>query len=220
MEISQTAATAIAASPPPGSAAQVSPGADFGTFLSLLTAQVRNQDPLNPVSSDDFATQLATFSGVEQQVRSNELLKGIAERLGAGDMAGLAGWIGLELRAPVAARFDGDPLTVSVQPPEGAETARLIVRDAAGREVQRLALEPGPQEMLWPGRDAAGAPLPAGFYRFEVEGLRAGQQIGSLPAEVYATVREVRLSDGQPELVLDGGETLRPENVSALRRPG
>ena len=41
---------------------------DFQTFLTMLTTQLQNQDPLNPVESSDFAVQLATFSGVEQQV--------------------------------------------------------------------------------------------------------------------------------------------------------
>lgn len=219
MDISQTAATAIAATPLTDSATQVPLTSDFNTFLNLLTAQVRNQDPLNPVSSDDFATQLATFSGVEQQVRGNELLRGIADRLGSGDVAGLAGWIGLELRAPAAARFDGAPVQVLPLLPEGADTGQLVVRNADGQIVQRLALESGQASLLWPGLDASGAPLPAGLYRFEVEGLRGGQVIGSRPAEIYATVREVRLTDGRPELVLEGGETLRPENVAALRQP-
>jgi len=220
MEISQTAATAIAATPPADPAPQIPLTSDFNTFLNLLTAQVRNQDPLNPVSSDDFATQLATFSGVEQQVRSNALLQGIADRLGSGDVAGLAGWIGLELRAPAAARFDGTPVQVLPRLPEGAESGQLLVRDADGRTVQRLPLAPGAESLLWPGLDAAGNPLPPGLYSFEVEGLRGGEVIAVRPVEIYATVREVRLVDGRPELVLEGGETLTPENVAALRQPG
>lgn len=219
MEISQTAATAIAATPLTAPDTTIPLTSDFNTFLNLLTAQVRNQDPLNPVSSDDFATQLATFSGVEQQVRGNELLRGIAERLGAGDVSGLAGWIGLEIRAPAAARFDGAPVQVLPRLPDGAETGQLVVRNADGQAVQRLAIEPDQESLLWPGLDAAGTPLPAGLYRFEVEGSRGGQVIGSRPAEIYATVREVRLTGGRPELVLEGGETLLPENVAALRQP-
>ena len=43
-------------------------GGDFETFLKMLTTQIRNQDPLNPMEGSEFAVQLATFSGVEQQV--------------------------------------------------------------------------------------------------------------------------------------------------------
>ena len=50
---------------------------DFETFLKMLTVQMQNQDPLNPVDSSDYAVQLATFSGVEQQAQTNDLLKGL-----------------------------------------------------------------------------------------------------------------------------------------------
>ena len=52
-------------------------GNDFNTFLVMLTTQLQNQDPLNPIESSDYAVQLATFSGVEQQVRTNQLLQEI-----------------------------------------------------------------------------------------------------------------------------------------------
>jgi hypothetical protein len=49
-------------------------GSDFETFLKMLTTQMKNQDPLNPVESSEYAVQLATFSSVEQQVLTNDLL--------------------------------------------------------------------------------------------------------------------------------------------------
>ena len=69
---------------------------DFETFLRMLTAQMKNQDPLNPVESADFATQLATFSGVEQAVLTNDLLRGLSLQIG---VSGLASWVGKEVRA-------------------------------------------------------------------------------------------------------------------------
>jgi flagellar hook assembly protein FlgD len=51
--------------------------ADFETFLKMLTAQIQNQDPMNPIDSSDYATQLATFSSVEQQVLANSYLENI-----------------------------------------------------------------------------------------------------------------------------------------------
>jgi flagellar basal-body rod modification protein FlgD len=55
---------------------------DFETFLRMLTVQMKNQDPLNPIESSDFAVQLATFSGVEQQVKTNDLLTKLADSFG------------------------------------------------------------------------------------------------------------------------------------------
>lgn len=219
MDIAQTASTALAAAPVTEPARQIITS-DFDTFLKLLTTQIRNQDPLNPVSAEDFATQLATFSGVEQQVRGNTLLEGIAARLGGSEITALAAWVGLEVRAPASTQFTGAPVTVHLPPHEGAEAAQLAVFDAAGNRVETLALPPGADTTLWPGSTATGAPAPEGFYRFELEMLSGGKVVASLPAEVFTPVREARTGPEGAFLVLAGGETLAPAQVSSLRRPG
>ena len=65
------ATTSSAASGGGFSSAGAGAGADFQTFLTMLTAQLKNQDPLSPMESTDFAIQLATFAGVEQQALGN-----------------------------------------------------------------------------------------------------------------------------------------------------
>ena len=95
---------------PPVQAAQPAPApvinSDFETFLKMLTTQLKNQDPLNPIESSDFAVQLATFSSVEQQVMTNDLLTGLSGQMGQMGMAQLASWVGMEERAPMPAQFD------------------------------------------------------------------------------------------------------------------
>ena len=66
-------ARAAGKAPPDGGSANEMAG-DFETFLKLLTAQLRNQDPLQPMDSTEFVAQLASFSAVEQQVRANDRL--------------------------------------------------------------------------------------------------------------------------------------------------
>ena len=68
---------------------------DYETFLKMLTVQMQNQDPLNPVEASDFAAQLANFSAVEQQVLTNNLLTSIEARLAATGVSQLAGWVGM-----------------------------------------------------------------------------------------------------------------------------
>ncbi len=99
--------------------------ADFETFLSLLTAQMRNQDPLKPLESTEFVAQLASFSAVEQQIRSNERLDEIFDALSGGPGAGLADWIGMEAETTAAARHEGGPLDLKVSPAAGADRAAL-----------------------------------------------------------------------------------------------
>ena len=99
MDVAQTTTTAFSAAS--GATTTKTPNAkavlssDFETFLKMLTVQMENQDPLNPVESTEFATQLATFSGVEQQVQTNDLLKSLGAQLGAMNVSQLSGWVGM-----------------------------------------------------------------------------------------------------------------------------
>ena len=67
MEIGQNLHGLAPAANSQSTAAKAMINSDFETFLKMLTAQMENQDPLNPIESSDYAVQLATFSGVEQQ---------------------------------------------------------------------------------------------------------------------------------------------------------
>jgi flagellar basal-body rod modification protein FlgD len=196
-------------------------GSDFETFLRMLTAQIRNQDPLSPMQSTEFAAQLATFASVEQQVRANEQLAGLSAQLGVSTMAQLADWIGMEARVSAPVQFTGAPVTLTPNPPLLADKVQLVVRDAAGREVQRQDLPLTADPIDWVGTDATGAPLPIGRYRFEMESFARGETLAVQPVEHYATVREARGNgSGGIDLVFDGGVSVAASAASALRRPG
>lgn len=219
--MSITPISSPAASSPAASSQAASTGltSDYQTFLKMLTAQMQNQDPLNPMEASDFAVQLATFSGVEQQVKTNDLLNQI---LGGGALSGIgqyAGWIGMEAQVPAAAWYDGTPLTLTPRPAEGAETAKLVVTNAEGRTVatEDVALDGGP--MAWSGLDSDGAPLPPGQYAFALQSYAGGNLIGADAVPVYAEVVETRLSsDGTPMLILEGGAEIAASKASGLRR--
>lgn len=192
---------------------------DYQTFLKMLTAQLQNQDPMNPMESSDFAVQLATFSGVEQQVKTNELLTAIT---GNGALSGIgqyAGWIGMEAQVPAAAWYDGTPLTLSPRPSEGADSARLIVTNSAGTTVTSAEIGLDGEMMTWDGLDSTGAALPQGQYSFTLQSYTAGNLIGTEAVPVYAEVVETRLSsDGTPMLILQGGAEVEARTATALRR--
>ena len=213
-----TQATATATRPAVGTSTRPTT-TDYQMFLKMLTAQATNQDPLNPIDSSDYATQLATFSGVEQQVKTNDLLTALAAQMGTSGMAQMAAWVGKEARAPVAAYFSGTPITIAPNPALAADAVELVVRDAAGTEVQRLTIPVSAQTMEWAGVTTDGAPLPNGNYTFTVESSIAGEVILSEPADVYSTITEVRSEGGQTILILAGGIAVSSTQVSALRDP-
>ena len=192
---------------------------DFDTFLSLLTAQLENQDPLDPIDSSDFADQLATFSGVEQQVLTNDLLTEISEGLGASSLTQLAGWVGMEARVEAPAYFDGTPITLAPEIDPASDDATLVVRDETGREVSRAPMPTAEETVLWAGVGSDGAPLPTGTYTFEVESLNNGEVTSVTSVDHYARVVEARSGTGGVDLVLAGGETVASDTIEALREP-
>ncbi|WP_109465360.1 flagellar hook capping FlgD N-terminal domain-containing protein [Albibacillus kandeliae] len=192
---------------------------DFETFLKMLTAQARYQDPLEPIDSTEFASQLAQFSMVEQQVKTNEVLDSVLGALAVQNAAALSTWIGMEARANAPALFSGQAVTLALAPASTADEVALVVRDSAGTEVQRQSVPLGTERLEWDGTGPSGESLPLGLYSFEVESLREGEVILTNAAEVYSRVVEAQAGEDEIVLLLDSGSTVPASAVSALRAP-
>ena len=220
MEISQTAAASFAAqNVAAGETVEASKiSTDFETFLRMLTTQLENQDPLDPVKSEDFAVQLATFSGVEQQVLTNDLLRSLESQMALTGMAQYAGWVGMEARAPVAAYYDGSPITLAPQPALTSDQAFLVAKNESGSEVQRTQIPISHDTLEWSGLLSNGT-APDGLYSFTVESYSNGALTSSNPVEVYTPIIEARSRDGGAVLVTEGGVEVPASSVTALREP-
>lgn len=193
---------------------------DFNTFLKMLTVQMQNQDPMNPIDSADYAVQLATFSGVEQQVRTNQLLADMQGKFNQLGMAEMASWIGKEARSPAPVRYDGAPVTLSPNPAAGANRTVLVVKDAQGTLVSREEIPVGTEPYQWLGAGIDGSPLPAGTYSIALESLNGEQVLATTPVEHYSRVLEATGGGTTgTRLVLDGGIEVLASEVTALREP-
>lgn len=219
MEVAPTTAapTVAASAAKAETEAAAAPTTDFQTFLALLTAQLRNQDPLKPAESTEFVAQLASFSQVEQQVRSNDRLDRIVEVLSGGTADGLAAWIGREVRAPVAANFQGQPLEVEATPKSGADRAVLVVTNDFGQVVARQSVDVKNELVTWDGKGAMGETLPNGSYSFALESYTGETMLGSEAGRVFGQVTEVRLVEGAPMLILAGGAKVLVGDITAVR---
>lgn len=213
-----TSATS-AATPAPAAAASPKITSDFNTFLRMLTVQMQNQDPMNPIDSADYAVQLATFSGVEQQVRTNQLLAEMQGKFQQLGMSEMASWIGKEARTAAPVLYDGNPVTLSPNPAIGANRAVLVVKDAEGNLVSREEIPVSAEPYQWLGGGADGSPLPSGVYSIELESLNGETVIDSRPVEYYARVIEARGGAAGTKLVLEGGFEVPASDVTALRVP-
>lgn len=187
---------------------------DFQTFLRMLTVQMQNQNPLEPIEASDFAVQLATFSGVEQQVRTNDLLTQLSSRMGLAEMAG---WIGREALTSAPVYLDGTPRRLV--PPEmpEADRAELVLTDRAGREVTRRAIDPRATEILFEMPHETDGGVPRGHYAVKVESFRGSVSLGAEPALSYARINEARNDQGAMLLVLEGGHLIDSAQVMGLR---
>lgn len=222
MEISTTSPSSSATSSNAASSdkAPASISSDFDTFLKMLTAQITNQDPLNPMNAEDFAVQLATFSGVEQQVRTNDLLQSLGRQMGQSGLGEMAGWIGLDVRAAMPIEVKGDPVEVTMPTPIAGTAHELVALDRYGSEVRRMAVDPMDRTFTWNGRDGNGVPVAPGLYDFKLESFDGETLVSSAPAETYAPVREVRSDAEGIVLVFDGGVERYSTSVGALREHG
>ncbi|MBY6140080.1 flagellar hook assembly protein FlgD [Leisingera daeponensis] len=212
---------AAQSSPQPASSQKTSGlTSDFETFVKMLTAQATNQDPLEPLDSTEYAAQLAQFSMVEQQTKSNTLLEGLQSQLGLANMAALSGWVGMEARAVAPGYFDGsNTVTIAPNPAAAADSVTLVVKNANGTEVQRVALPVSAEPYEWNGLDEDGNPLEAGEYSFVVESRKGDDLLLQEYAEVYFKVNETRMQGGEVGLITKGGSVVLASSVSALRDP-
>lgn len=195
---------------------------DYQTFLKLMTTQMQNQDPTDPMDSSQYATQLATFSQVEQQVRTNDLLASLSAQLGGTGIGQYAGWVGMQALADTSAIFDGaTPLTLATDASSGADAAILVVRNSAGTVVDQRAVSVGDSALDWNGMASNGKRLGAGEYSFQLQSFSNGKLVSTDDVAVYTPIVEVRQdSGGTPILVTESGQAIGVEEVQALRSGG
>jgi len=215
---STTASTGqVSKSPTTKAGSTTASSSDFSTFLTLLTTQLKNQDPLKPLESTQFIAQLASFSAVEQQVKTNGALTQIQNLLGGSPAAGLASWIGLDVRVSSDPIFSGKPIDAYVKPAPTAEKADLVVTNDAGKIIDRVPLDMATDTISWSGHQLDGTLAPPGKYHFSVESFLGGKLIDAHQAPIYQRVREARIDTGSTLLVLSDGQKIPADQVSAMR---
>ncbi|HYZ32361.1 MAG TPA: flagellar hook capping FlgD N-terminal domain-containing protein [Crenalkalicoccus sp.] len=182
-------------------------GGDFNTFLTLLTTQLKNQDPTNAMDVSQMTQQLVAFAQVEQQISTNTNLDKLIGLQQATQLTAAAPLMGhtVEVTGNQLSLQDGRA-TLRL-PAAGAATSALItITDGQGRTLRRatVALGTAPQDWQWDGRDSLGQRLPDGAYGFSVGGRDATGAAQTITVTAKATATAVERSNGELKLVLGG----------------
>jgi flagellar basal-body rod modification protein FlgD len=174
-----TAAAAATTSTTSASAANISAGQtslnqSYSTFLTLLTTQLKNQDPTSPLDTNAFTQQLVAMTGVQQQLLTNQLLQQIAGSSQNGGVASAVGLIGKTASAASAgATLANGQAAWTYNLAGAASAATLTISDASGTTVwsaPATALGAGDHPFTWNGRDFSGVQLPdGGTYTLSVQ---------------------------------------------------
>jgi len=196
---------------------------DYDMFLRLMTAQLKNQDPLQPLDGTEFVAQLAQFSGVEQQIKTNERLDSLLGALTRSAAEVSLGFLGrtvetssgkIELEADAPAPF-------AFEVARSANKAVAVVTDANGAEVRKFDVDasaPGRREAVWDGSDGFGNPASPGVYAIRVEIYDAAGKkvIEELPTLTRARVVEARIGADASTLVLSNGAEATLSDLRAI----
>lgn len=172
-------------------------GEEYNSFIKLLTAQVRNQDPLSPMDSTQFVEQLATFSSLEQLVNSNTALTNIASMIS--DLNGLMAsqWLGEEVTfASSFMPFTGNDAVFSYEAPEGTTKSTLTVKDSDGNAVWTETLDADETVFSWDGRlTGGGTATEDDMYEFVIDYYEDNSFKGTAIPNVITKVTDI-ISDG------------------------
>ena len=191
---------------------------DQSDFLALMTAQLKNQDPFNPVDNTQMVAQMAQFSSVAGISQMNSTLSGIATKLGGSSAADAMSYVGKTVLVPGTTaypRSDGS-LDGAVELDKDATQVTVSIADANGGTVRQLQLgatKADSAEWSWDGKDEDGNAVTNGPFTVSVAAANANTDISSRSL-VWAPVQSVSLpSSGTPTLKVVGVGDVKPADV-------
>ncbi len=191
-------------------------------FLTLFTAQLQNQNPLEPVKNEAFVAQLAQFSQLEALTNMQTSLDTFVTAMSGERMLNSASLIGkkVAISDSLTQLTQGGTIDASIDLPEGAAGIQINVHDARGNLIQELIAGPqmpGTLPVQWDGKDAMGNPAPAGLYRLTAQAVVNGNT-SKVAVNALSTVKSIvtNPSDGSVSVEVDGGKTVLLTDVKRV----
>ncbi len=219
--------TAITSTPVATSASSVSNTVDnatiannFTTFLQLLTTQLQNQNPLDPLDTNQFTQQLVQFAQVEQQMKSNDQLSTLISLEASAQSATALGLVGATVVVDGSTtKLANGSATWNLNVSKPA-TATVTIKDASGQNAYTgtLNINPGGQPFTWNGQGNDGTQWPDGSYTITIAAVDANKQPVGVSTEIQATVDSIDLTQN-PTLLSINGQDYTIDKIKKIVRP-
>ncbi|MBX7115541.1 MAG: flagellar hook assembly protein FlgD [Myxococcaceae bacterium] len=187
-------------------------------FVKLLMAQLGHQDPLSPMDSQAFVSQLAQFANIELQQSSNSRLEALLVAQAASNQISAAGLVGkdvVHLSDKVTLR-DGEPAVLGGSLKGAATAVTAVITDATGKVVRTLKSgghDKGDMTLTWDGLSDSGNRLPPGDYAVQLTAADIDGKNVPIEQRARSRIQGVSFENGYPELVLASSTRLKLSDV-------
>ena len=190
---------------------------NFDTFLQLLTTQLRNQNPLDPLDTNAFTQQLVQFSSVEQQLKTNDFLSALVQANANTVQTNAVNYIGKTVAAEGVRSELVNGKAVWNFSLEDAAKATVTIKDKAGNVVYTETgnLQAGAGTFSWDGKTSTGGKAPDGTYSISMTGINAEGKNVPITTQFTGTVTGVDFTGSEPVLLI-GQTRVNLSNVMAI----
>jgi flagellar basal-body rod modification protein FlgD len=218
---SNTSSTSITGTSAASTTDTKSIAGNFTQFLTLLTTQLKNQNPLDPLDTNQFTQQLVQFAGVEQQLKTNSSLDTILTNSKAASASSASGLIGRTITADGATTdLTNGKATWTLTPDRAAARAVITLKASDGTVVatKTTTLKAGAQPFEWDGTGTSGLSAKDGRYTITVDALDTTGTKVAVDTKVSGVVDGVDLSGSEPVLTI-GTARVPASSVKTLSAP-
>jgi flagellar basal-body rod modification protein FlgD len=204
-------------------ASSIQLSSDINFFLKMLTTQLKNQDPTQPLDTNQFTQQIAQYSGVQQQVTTNANLEKLLEASNRSSLTTAVGYIGKEVESEGnTGQVIGGQGAFSYMLPKAAKSAQITIKDSSGSVVfsGRGDIKAGRNLVVWDAVNSRdGVKEPDGIYTLSVEAVDISGKPIVAETRAVAIVSGVETDAKGNTMLNAGGAQVDYTKVLAIREP-
>lgn len=189
-------------------------------FLRLFTTQLRYQNPINPMDSTEFTSQLAQFSSLEQLFNIGSQLKDLLLYQNSLQNTLTANLIGKEIRYEGNSIYLRESANINYSLTSPASKVKITIYDSNGKIVKEIELDnqpDGSQSYQWDGRDSTGNKLPEGEYKVRIEAFDTEGKALEVSTQSLGVVTGITFEDNLTYLIIDNNTKIQLSQVRAIR---